>query len=213
VHAQLAGLLALEHSLWQWAWVAGERGSMSPDVVKSACAIQTFGQEHEIPELTYAELGLGQGADRPWFNAEYLAMIACHVCNADFYVAMPAPDTPNLMMYWIVRAPELVPKPANEMEQFGLVVNEAMSTWSEALRESKGRELIRAYAEQKHCIVSEDPSLRMRVDGPAGGHIFIDFEESGAIYGIEFPQEPVPEPKKPSWFKGLFRGSPRHRAN
>jgi len=211
--AQFIGLLAQEALHWQWGWVAGERGSMSPVVLKAAQEIRSFGQQHDIPDLTYAEIALGHGDDRPWFSGNYLAMIACHLGKADFYVAMPAPDTPELMMYWIVTAPDVVPEPTNKIERFGLTINEAMTTWRDALSSSDGRKIIRAYAAQKNCTVSEDQNQRMRIDAPAGGHIFIDFEESGGIYGIEFPQEPEPEPKKKHWFKGLLRGKEGNRNN
>ena len=81
-----------------------------------------------------------------------------------------------------------------------------MATWADALRGSDGRELVRGYAAQKTCKFTEESDRPLRIDSPSGGHIFIDFEESGGIYGIEFPSQPQPEPKKASWFKGLFGG-------
>ena len=82
----------------------------------------------------------------------------------------------------------------------------AMADWADALRDSDGGELVRGYAAQKDCTVTGVGERRLRIDSPPGGHIFIDFEESGGIYGIEFPPEPEPESKKVSWFKGFFRG-------
>jgi hypothetical protein len=204
--AQFIGLLAQEHSCWQWGWVCEERGSMSPAVLKSAREIREFGQQQKVPELTFAEIALGCGDDRPWFNGDYLAMVARHLCRADFSVAAPAPDAPGLVMYWIVTAPDVLPIPRNESARIGHVIREAMADWADALRDSDGRELVRAYAAQKDCTVTEVAERRLRIDSPSGGHIFIDFEESGGISGIEFPPEPEPEPKKVSWFKGLFRG-------
>jgi hypothetical protein len=204
--AQFIGLLAQERSLWQWGWVCEETGSMSPAVLKSVGEIRDFGQQQRIPELTYAEIGLGRGEDRPWFSGDYLATVACHVCKADFWIVAPAPDAPGLLMNWIVTAPGVLPAARDESVRIGHVIGEAMATWADALRGSDGRALVRGYAAQKTCKVTEESERRLRIDSPSGGHIFIDFEESGGIYGIEFPPAPQPEPKKVSWFKGLFGG-------
>src|SRR5438046_9325099 len=109
-------------------------------------------------------------------------------------------------MYWIITAGDVLPKPSNESARMGLVIQEVMANWASALQDSDGREIVRAYAALKNCTVTEEAERRLRIDAPSGGHIFIDFEESGGIYGIEFPPEPQPEPKKVSWFKGLFHG-------
>jgi hypothetical protein len=204
--AQFIGLLDQEHTYWQWGWVSAEKGSMSPLVLKSAFEIREFGQQQEIPELTYAEIALGRGDDRPWFNGDYLAMVACHLCKADFSVAAPAPDAPGLVMYWIVTAPDVLPKPSNESARMGLVIREAMANWASALQDSDGREIVRSYAALKNCTVTEESDRRLRIDAPSGDHIFIDFEESGGIYGIEFPPVPKPESTKVSWFKKLLGG-------
>lgn len=57
--AQFIGLLAQEHSFWQWGWVAEEKGSMNPLVLQSAHEIREFGQRQLIPELTYPEIASG----------------------------------------------------------------------------------------------------------------------------------------------------------
>jgi hypothetical protein len=202
---QFIGLLAQEHSHWQWGWVAEETGSMNPLLLESARKIREFGHQQQIPEITYAEIALGRGDDRPWFNGDYLATVACHLCEADFSVAAPDPDMAGLIMYWIVTAPDVLPKPRNESARIGLVIQEAMATWVGAF-DSDGRELVRAYAAQKNCMVIEVSDRRLRIDSPAEDHIFIDFDDLGRIHGIELPQKPKPKPKKVSWFKGLFQG-------
>jgi hypothetical protein len=204
--AQFIGLLHDENACWQWGWVCEERGSMSPLVLKSVRKIREFGQQRGIPELTYSELVLGQGDDRPWFNGDYLAMVACHVCGADFTVEAPAPDAPELVMYWAVTAPDVLPKATSESVRMAYVIKEAMTKWAEALGGSDGREIVRAYSAQKNCTVSEVSNRRLRIDAPSGGHIFIDFQDSGGIYGIEIPAQPKLETKKVSWFERLFAG-------
>ena len=202
---QFIGLLAQEHSHWQWGWVAEEKGSMNPLILKSAREIREFGLLQQIPEITYAEIALGCGDDRPWFNGDYLATVACHLCKADFSVAAPDPDMPGLIMYWIVTAPDVLPKPHNESVRIGLVIQEAMALWADAF-DSDGRKMVREYAAQKNCTVIDVSDRRLRIESPANDHIFIDLDESGGIYGIELPQKREPVSQKVSWFKGLFQG-------
>jgi hypothetical protein len=202
--AQFLGLLAAEQSYWQWGWVSEERGSMNPEVLAQVKTVREYGNQHEIPELTYAELALGQENDRPWFNADYLAVVASHICQADFFISGPDPDAPGLTMYWLVKAPGLLPKPPSESQRIALVIQEAMSRWADALRGSKGRQLVQAYADQKNCRVAEVGERRLRIDTPSGEHCFVDFEESGGIYGIELPAKEEAQPAKRSWMSRLF---------
>jgi hypothetical protein len=202
--AQFIGLLAHENHCWQWGWVCEEAGSMSPMVLRSAREIRDFGQKEKIPELTYAEIGLGCDDDRRWFNASYLAIIACHVCKADFAVAMPAPNAPALATHWIVTAPDVLPRAQRESVRMGYVIKEAMETWGEALRDGNGREVVRAYAAQKNCAVTEAGDRRLRIDARQGDHFVFDFEQTGGIYGIELAPLVKPESKRASWFNKLF---------
>lgn len=116
-------------------------------------------------------------------------------------MAAPDPDTPGLIMHWIVTAPDVLPKPRNEAALIGRVIHEAMAIWVNALRESDAREIVRGYAAQKNCAVTKESDRRLRINSPSQGHIFIDFDDSGKIHGIEFP----PESKPVSWFNGLFQ--------
>jgi hypothetical protein len=204
--AQFLGLLAEEPAYWQWAWVFEERGSTSPQVLKSAQVLRDFGRQHEIPELTYAEIALGQPGDRPWFNGDYLALVARHICRADFFIARPAPVVPGLVEYWLVTAPGLLPTPPSEARRIALVIQQAVAHWAPALRGTRGRDVVRAYADQKGCRVSEIGDRRLRLDTPSGEFLFIDFDEAGGIYGIELSPDRQPEPAKASWLGRLFRG-------
>lgn len=201
--AQFIGLLAQEHACWQWGWVCEERGTMSPQVLESAVKIRDFGRAQRIPELTYPEIALGCGDDRPWFNEDYLALVACHIGDADFTVAAPAPDAPGLLMHWIVTAPDILPKATSKSVRMGYVIQEAMGRWAGALGDSRGRDIVRAYAAQKGCTVAEVADRRLRIDAPSGDHLFIDFDESGGIYGIELPPQASPAPKNASWWDRL----------
>jgi hypothetical protein len=203
--AQFLGFLAQEQSCWRWAWDS-ENPDSADHLLKSVREIREFGEQKRIPELTYAEIALGSGEDRPWFNDDYLATVACHLCQADFTIAAPSSAAPGLLVFWIVTAPGVLPAARDEALRIGHVIHEAMARWAYALQGSDGRALVRGYAAQKNCKVSEESDRRLRIDAPSGGHIFIDFEESGGIYGIEFPPKPQPPPKKVSWFKGLLGG-------
>ena len=149
---------------------------------------------------------LGTADDRPWFNADYLAMVSTHVTGATFYLSGPVADIPELTMYTLVTAPELLTPPPSESRQFGSAVSQAISAWYDALAGPDGRELIRSYADRKGYRVSEVGDRRYRVDTLSGEHLFVDFEESGGIYGLELPELSRPEPAKPSWFGRLFGG-------
>jgi hypothetical protein len=202
--AQFIGLLAREHAYWQWGWIAQERGSMSPAVLKSVLAIQDFGRRYDVPELVNSEVPLGRHDDRPWFDADYMAAVACHLCDAEFYVAMPTAETPDLIMFWVVKAPRILPKPSNEFLRMGAVIKAAINQSADALRGSDGRASVRTYAAWKNFTVSEGPDHRMRVEAPGGAYIFIDFEPTGGVYGIEFPPSPAPGSQKTPWFKRLL---------
>src|SRR5262249_44561969 len=76
--AQFLGFLSLDPPAWQWGWVCEEKGSLAPAVLEFAKRIREYGEQHKIPELTYDELALGSADDRPWFNGDYLAMIAAY---------------------------------------------------------------------------------------------------------------------------------------
>jgi hypothetical protein len=203
--AQFLGMLAQDRSWWQWGWAREEKLPFGRAALSSVHAVREYGTQHEIPELTYAEIALGIEGDRPWFNGDYLAMVSTHICRADFYVALPATDDRLLWMYWLISAPDVPPYPTSESRQFASGIAQAMVPWASALEGSAGRDLVRAYAEQKQCRISEVGDRRLRVDASSGGHLFVDFDESGAIAGIELPEERPPVPKKDSWLGRLFR--------
>jgi len=81
-----------------------------------------------------------------------------------------------------------------------------MAHWAGALRDSDGRAVVRAYADQKSCRVSEAGCRRLRVDTPPGEHLFVDFDESGDISGLELPPERQAEPDKYSRLSRVFGG-------
>jgi hypothetical protein len=186
---------------------------LSPATLNSARALREYGQQHEIPEMTYPEVPLGRGDDRPWFNVDYVAMVSAHICQADFYVAMPVPEAPGFLMYWLVKGPGLLPKPRSESQQFFTVIQEAMPHWALALRGSDGRAVIRAYADQKGCRASAVGDLRLQIDTPSGEHLFVNFDDAGDISGIELPPERPSEPERASWRNRFFRGKERRQGS
>jgi hypothetical protein len=144
--------------------------------------------------------------DRPWFNGDYLAMVCTHLSKADFYITETSAHSPGFLMYWLVTAPQVPRQPLSESRHMASGIAQAMSAWANALQGSNGRELIRSYAEEKSCQVSEVGDHRLRIDAPSGGYLFVDFDESGDIYGIELPEEIERKPKKKSWLSRLFVG-------
>jgi hypothetical protein len=210
---QFLGTLDTRRPLWRWGWCS-EGLELSAASMNSARLLHDYGKEHEIPELTYDEIPLGQADDRPWFNVDYMAMASAHLCKAECYVAFPVREVSELWMYWLVIAPGLFAQPPIDSWRIFDVIRQAVPIWGRALQGSNCREVVRAYAGQMGCTVSEISELRLRIDTPSRGHLFVDFDESGEIGGIEHPpepepaQEPEPKPAPPNgnWLARLFGG-------
>jgi len=202
--AQFIGFLAVNQARWQWSWFSEEASDMDPATLRFAGIIRDYGIQQEIPELTYEIIPLGCTDDRPWFNVDYLLMATAHLCHADFYVAMPFDDAQEFLMFWFVQAPQLLPEPTSESRRFFDVIREAMPLWDSALEGTVGREVIRAYSYQKGYRVSVASSNRLRVDTLSGEHLFVQFDDSGNIAGLELPEERRAQPEKASWLSRLF---------
>ena len=157
--AHFIGLLAQEHSHWQWGWVAEEKGSMNPLVLKSAREIREFGHQQKFPELTYAEIALGCGDDRPWFNGDYLATVACHLCKADFYSRRRTETHPDCSCTGSSPLPMCSRKPATSRRTS---VGSFSKPWPSGRTpcDSNTREIIRAYAAQKTSRSPRSPDRR-----------------------------------------------------
>jgi hypothetical protein len=203
--AQFLGFLSMDPAGWQWGWVCEEKGSLGPAALKSVQMVREYGKQHDIPELSHAEISLGTADDRPWFNGDYLAMIATHICHADFYISGYVPHAPELMMYWAITAPQVPSHPKSESRRMASAISQTMAAWANAIYGSSGREIIRAYASQKGCHIADVGDRRLQIDTPSGGPLFVDFDESGAIHGIELPAERQ-EPQKASWLNRLLSG-------
>jgi hypothetical protein len=175
-----------------------------PSVGIQASIVKNYGIQHEIPELVYPLIPLGSAEDRPWFNVDYLLMATAHLCQADFYVAMPFDDAQEFLMFWFVQAPDLLPQPPSESRRFFDVIRQAMPHWTSALNGAVGRELVRAYTDQKGYRVSGASNDRLRVDTLSGEHLFVQFDDSGNIAGLELPDERGTQPHKTSWLRRLF---------
>ena len=201
--AQFLGFLSQGPAVWQWGWVCEEKGSLGPAALKSAQMVKEYGKQHDIPELSYAEITLGTADDRPWFNGDYLAMIATHICHADFYISGPVPNAPELVMYWVIKAPQVPAQPRSESRRMASAISQTMAAWANAIGGSNGRDIIRAYANLKGCRIAEIGGRRLQLDPSSGGPLFVDFDESGAIHGLELPAEQQ-VPKKASWLHRLF---------
>jgi hypothetical protein len=203
--AQFLGFLSPANAVWQWGWVAEEKGSLGPAALESVQTVREYGKQHGIPELSYAEITLGTADDRPWFNGDYLAMISTHICHADFYISGAVPHAPELVMYWVMTAPQVPGQPMSESRRMAAAISQTMAAWANAIGGTSGREIIRAYAEVKGCQLAEVSERRLQIDPPSGGPLFVDFDESGAIHGLELPAE-RPEAKKASWLNRLLGG-------
>jgi hypothetical protein len=215
--AQALGILDEDTSCWYWAWTAEATGALDPRVLNSARTLREYGQAHRVPELTYEFIALGIGDDRPWFNAVYLARIACKLCDADFAIAGATSERPNLKEWWLVNAPGILPQPQSLSRRILFVIKEASETWGPGLAGSQARKAAEAYAQQRNCTVSDwsgremegvseaaPGEHRIRIDDPSGDSIYVDFDESGDIAAMGYPPLRSRPPAKPSWFKRLL---------
>jgi hypothetical protein len=117
---------------------------------------------------------------------------------------MSLDEAQEFLMYWLVQAPELLPRPPGESRRFFDVIREAMPHWASALNGSVGRKVVRAYSDQKGYRVSAAGSDRLRVDTLSGEHLFVQFDDSGNIAGLDLPEQSQARPEKPSWLRRLF---------
>jgi uncharacterized protein YuzE len=88
-------------------------------------------------------------------------------------------------------------------------IAQTMAHWAAALEGSDAREVVRTYAEQKGARLSEIDAHRVRIDTTPGDYVFVDFDESGHLCGIELPQRGEPAPRRASWLGRLLRGKGR----
>jgi hypothetical protein len=216
--AQVMGTLDEETSFWYWGWAAEATGALKPGVLNSAKKLHEYGTKHEIPELTYEQIALGFGDDRPWFNAGYLVKIACHLCDADFVISGGSSEQPRWKEFWLVKAPGILPEPASISRRVFFVIKEAIETWGPGFGGCNARKAIEAYARHKNCKVSDwtgralewakEPQViggrRIRIDDPAGDSMNVDFDETGDIAGMGYPPLRAQTPPKQSWLKRLL---------
>jgi hypothetical protein len=202
--AQFIGLLDGNRGIWQWGWCPEASRDLNPAALRFASIVRDYGIEHQIPELIYEMIPLGSANDRPWFNVDYLLMSTIHLCQADFYVAMSLDKAQGFLMFWFVRAPEVLPQPLSESRRFLDVIRAAMPLWASALEGTPGRDVVRAYSDQKGFRVSVADGNRLRVDTVLGEHLFVQFDDSGNIAGLELPDKSRAQPEKTSWLRRLF---------
>ena len=206
IPAQFLGLFDPRDGCWQWGWATAERGGTSPDVFNAVRSLGEYGIKHGIPELSFAQVPLGGKDDRPWFNADYVAMASANVCGADCYVAMPVPGDDVVWSYWLVTAPGLLPRRQRSARQIFAIIQDAVRHWGAALTGNDGRAIIRAYADARGYRVTDDGANRLRIDASSGGNLFVAFDQHGDIAGLDLAWGP--ESGKSSWLGRLLG---RHR--
>jgi hypothetical protein len=213
------GTLDEATSFWYWAWAAEATSALKPGVLLSARTLREYGTKHEIPELTYEQIALGVGDDRPWFNAGFLVKIACHLCAADFAISGGSSEQPKWKEFWLVKAPGILPDPDSVSRRIFFVIKEAIETWGPGFGGCNARKAVAAYARQKNCTVSDSTGQKLewaneqqvpggrrtRIDDPAGDTIYVDFDATGEIAGMGYPPPRAHPPPEKSWFKRLLR--------
>jgi hypothetical protein len=204
IPVQFVGLFDPRAGLWQWGWCTAERGGTMPEVFKSAHALHDQGVERGIPELSYGQVPLGRDDDRPWFGADYMAIVSAGLSGADCYVATPVPGNEAVSSYWLVTDNGLLAPPPAEARALFATFRDAIQHWGAALTGNHGRAIVRAYADARGYRITDDGANRLRIDTPAGGNLVVALDEHGDIAGLDLP--PGPETAKSSWLGRLLGG-------
>jgi hypothetical protein len=203
IPAQFLGLFDPRTGCWQWGWITAERGGTSPEVFSAARSIHDHGVAQDIPELKYAQIPLGREDDRPWLNADYMAMASANLCRADCYFAMPVPGDQVAWSYWLVTSEGLLSPPTDARKIFA-TIRDTIQNWGAALAGSDGRAIIRAYAEARNLRVTDEGANHLRIETPTGGHLLVALDQNGDITGLDLPAGT--KPGRSSWLSRLFGG-------
>lgn len=81
-HAQVLGTESQSSGTWLWAW-ANDASNIPEDLLQASLTMRTFGEQHEIPELTSPAVSFDE------IDGHTLAMIASGVCRANAYYRAP----------------------------------------------------------------------------------------------------------------------------
>lgn len=166
------GTYDMEEQSWMWGWA--NPGLQGTEVVALTTAVERYGQDHGIPELTQGELRLS-GFDDPRRAAEMLAFTGMGVAGAPGYIGVPA--GPATQVYFLPddeRVPRAgvdpVTLPRTLLTGAGLIGHSA-------------RHVVAGYFDH-HEVPQHVEDGRIVAELPGGHVVEIDFDAEGRIAGV-----------------------------
>ncbi|GKQ36082.1 hypothetical protein ALMP_26250 [Streptomyces sp. A012304] len=166
------GTYDMEEASWMWGWAnPGLRGT---DVVAPTAAVERFGRERGITELTAEVLDLS-GFEDPRRAAETLAFTGMGVTGAPGYIGVPA--GPGTQVYFLPDDPRVpragldpVTLPRTLLTGAGLIGHSA-------------RQVVDGYFGH-HGVPRRVEGDRIVAELPGGNTVEVDFDAVGRIAGV-----------------------------
>jgi hypothetical protein len=169
---QILGSELRTKQTWLWAWGNKDlKMLIDSDLLRDARRMQSFGQEHAIPELTEAKFSIENRA-----NGDMLSLLSTEICGADcsFHGVFDG----SAVYYLLYDLPfEILPM---TLPRITTVITQVTKTY-----QLSHRQMIEAFLTQQSFEIEEDDG-KWTVTHPDGRKLQISFKRSGKIKSIEF---------------------------
>ena len=179
---QFLGLVSYRRETqWQWAWSDLEF-DIPKELLKGVNKLRRLGTQNEIPELSEPHFPLGPDGEQPWFNGNYLALLASGLCGADFYYSIPWDD--KVVLYLLVHNAQLFADTPTAAEMTR-TLRDLVGHWGAALPLETHLQLVQAYTRQTGCTATVEQADKREYQTPAGETLRVFFERDGKIGSVE----------------------------
>ncbi|MER6566091.1 DUF6882 domain-containing protein [Streptomyces sp. NPDC001093] len=166
------GTYDMTEQSWMWGWAnPGLRGA---EVVAATGAVERYGRDHGIAELTEEVLHLSGFAD-PRRAAEMLAFTGMGVAGAPGYIGVPAGG--GTQVYFLPDDPQV---PRAGVDPVSLP--RTLLTGAGLIGRSS-RHVVTGYFDY-HGLPRRDEAGRIVADLPGGNAVEVDFDAAGRIAGV-----------------------------
>lgn len=181
---QFLGLVSYrQETQWQWAWSDLEY-DIPKGLLKGVEKLRRLGIQNELSELSDPHFPLGPETDQPWFNGNFLALIASGFCGADFFYSIPWDE--KIVLYLLVQDSDLTSEAPQTGAAMTRSLRDFLNHWAPALAPESHLQLIQAYTRQKGCTATLDQSDKREFKTPAGDTLRVLFDRDSRISGVEF---------------------------
>lgn len=199
---QFLGLVSYRRETqWQWAWSDLEY-DIPPALLQGVQKLRRLGQQNDIPELSEPHFPLGPESEQPWFNGNYLSLLASGVCGADFFYSIPWDD--KVVLYLLVHNSEVFPDPSHDAAEMTRTLRDLLQHWGTALPLESHVQMIQAYTRQTGCAVITEQTDKREFSTPRGDTLRVLFEHDGRIGSVEFSMQ---GPRLPDLAPGSVSGT------